>query len=117
MEFIIKERAQLDEVLEKTKDSVRILELERDNLNDKCSNMTNRIQELQTELDAVYHNNLNKSNTTSIISRSPKSSLDRMMRDKAELEEINAKLLKELGQARASVQAAQKLKISKIADV
>jgi hypothetical protein len=39
-----------------------------------------------------------------------------MSRDKAELEEINAKLLKELGQARASVQAAQKIKISKIAD-
>ena len=49
MEFIIKERAQLDEVLEKTKDSVRILELERDNLNDKCSNMTNRIQEYITK--------------------------------------------------------------------
>ena len=39
-----------------------------------------------------------------------------MSRDKAELEEINSKLLKELGQARASVQAAQKIKISKIAD-
>ena len=48
MQFIIKERAQLDEVLENTKDTVRILELERDNLNDKCSNMTNRIQEYIT---------------------------------------------------------------------
>ena len=114
MEFIIKERAELNEILEKTKDSMRSLELERDCLQERCNNLVTRIGELESDLDNVYKQKHGGVNTGGRADTD--KSVERLVRDKNELEEINAKLLKELGQARASVLAAQKVKISKIAD-
>ena len=85
-------------------DKLKIIETEKDLVEQRCAGLSAKIERLEREIESQG------------LSLPESDKLLQLERDKSELEEVNAKLLKELGQARAAELNAHKLQIPKLAE-
>ena len=85
-------------------DKLKIIETEKDLVEQRCAGLGAKIERLEQEIESQG------------LSLPESDKLLQLERDKSELEEVNAKLLKELGQARAAELNAHKLQIPRLAE-
>ena len=103
MQRAVQEKEKLADELDRCKDQVKLVQVEK-------SLVEERLADLQGKMDAFQELG------ASLPSLGQEALIDRMQRDKNELETVNSKLLKELSQARAAELAAHRVQMPKLAE-